>query len=367
MLKHTYLDKIPNNMVELYSQAELDILRNMATRIKKYDYYIPAAEWQGLRLKEMGMAYDDILKGLSSITGKSQNEIKRLMSEAGATSIMADDRIYKAAGLSPKPLNASKSLQAVLTSGMIATKNEFKNLTRTTARTASRQFADVLDNIYMQIASGGFDVNTAVINGIKTISSKGLCVVQYAKRADYIETAVRRAVITGINQTAGKLQEARADEMNCDLVETTAHPDARPEHAEWQGQVFSLDGKTPGYDLLDIATGYGAADGLCGVNCRHSFYPFFEGLSDRAYSDSQIEDLKAAQGVEYNGQKLTGYEASQKQRYIERQVRAAKREDVMLEAAGFTKSGKTQKWNAALTDFLKQTNLKRQAARTKIA
>ena len=53
-----------------------------------------------------------------------------------------------------------------------------------------------------------------------------------------------------MNQTAAKMQAARADEMGCDLVETTAHMGARPEHMEWQGKVFSRSGKSRNIRIL---------------------------------------------------------------------------------------------------------------------
>lgn len=81
MLKPEHLDHVPDSTVELYSQTELDILKNTAERINKYDYYIPAAQWQAKKLQAIRMMHHDILKGLSSISGKSEklaeNKISR--------------------------------------------------------------------------------------------------------------------------------------------------------------------------------------------------------------------------------------------------------------------------------------------------
>ena len=89
--------------------------------------------------------------------------------------------------------------------------------------------------------------------------------------------AVRRAVVTGVNATALKLQETLMDEMGCDLVETSAHAGARPSHAVWQGKIFGRSGTHPKYPSLVEGTGYGTGEGLGGWNCRHSIMPFFEG------------------------------------------------------------------------------------------
>ncbi|MEG1120527.1 MAG: phage minor capsid protein, partial [Bacteroidales bacterium] len=151
----------------------------------------------------------------------------------------------------------------------------FDNLTRTTANTTTHQFEKVLDRAYLQITSGAFDYNSAIRSAVKDLSQKGIAVVEYPSgHTDYMEVAVRRATVTGVNQTAAKLQEVRADEMDSDLVETTAHVGARPEHAEWQGKVFSRSGKSKRHPDFRESTGYGTGAGLCGWNCRHNFYPF---------------------------------------------------------------------------------------------
>ncbi len=78
----------------------------------------------------------------------------------------------------------------------------------------------------------------------------------------------------------------------CDLVEVTAHAGARPEHAEWQGKVYSRSGTSKKYPSLVKVTGYGTGAGLGGWNCRHNMLPFFEDISTRAYNDKELEELK---------------------------------------------------------------------------
>ena len=140
---------------------------------------------------------------------------------------------------------------------------------------------------------------------------------------------------TGVNQTAASLALSSAEELGTDLVEVTAHDGARPSHARWQGKVYSISGKTEGYEKLSEATGFGTvADALCGANCHHNFHPFFEG-DDPIYTEEELETLNAKRYT-YNGEKLTEHEATQRQRYIERQLRRWKRERVGMEAAGLS-------------------------------
>lgn len=369
MLKPKYIEQLPNHMIELYSQAEMDILADMARRISTYDYFIPAAEWQYKKLIELGNFHSFIMEALSSMTGLTRQEIERLMEEAGMKALAFDDEIYRKAGLNPPPLAESPTLQSVLAAGIEKTGGLFTNLTRTTANTATKQFEDALDRAYMQITTGAFDYNATIRTAVKDLASKGVAVVRYPSgHVDYMEVAVRRATVTGVNQTAAKLQESRADEMGSDLVEVTAHAGARPDHQVWQGKIFSRSGTHPKYPDFVSSTGYGTGPGLCGWNCRHNFFPYFEGISEPAHSNADLEEMNDPKYT-YNDQKLTEYEATQQQRHIERQIRKWKREYTGMEAAGQPTeeaAAKIAQWQRTQKDFLEQTGLKRQVDREQI-
>lgn len=364
-----YLDRVPESMEKLYEGVEMDILRDMARRINTYDFFIPAAEHQYKMLEEMGLLQREILLRLSDISGQSEETLQRLMTEAGATSLQADDVIHRRAGKKLSPLTASVPLQQTLRAGLANTNMRFTNLTRTTATMAAKQFGDVLDLAHMQIITGAFDVDTAIRNSIKELSRQGVKAVQYASgRVETLEVAVRRATLTGVSQTVGKLQEARAIEAGCNLVEVTAHAGARPDHAEWQGKVYALEGHTEKYKNLAEATGYGTGAGLMGWNCRHDFFPFYEGISAPAYSKEMLEKYET-KTYEYQGKKMTEYEAVQHQRYLERGIRRWKREFVLADGAGIDSTeaaSKLRTWREAQKDFLRKTGLKVDSGRTGI-
>lgn len=371
-LNPQYLDSLPSTLVDMYSLVEIDILEDMARRISTYDFFIPAAQHQNQKLQELGMTQQHIIEALSAMTGQTQQEIVDLLTEAGEVAIADDVEYYKAAEVyKPDEINA-EALHKQLNSGLLQTQQAFKNITRTTANTATKQFENALDRAWTQINSGGMDYNTAIHRAIKDLSQAGVGSIEYKSgRVDTLEVAVRRAVVTGANQTAAKTQEALANELKVELVEVTAHGGARPDHAKWQGKVFSRNGdiEIDGVKYKDLrkATGYGSAGGLCGVNCRHNFHPYIHG-APRTWSDRQIKDLDK-KNISYNGEKYTEYEASQIQRGIERDIRSLKRQVAAIEAGGGDASAERsmlRKANKAYTDFTEQTGLKKQTARTKI-
>ena len=116
-------------------------------------------------------------------------------------------------------------------------------------------------------------------------------------------------------------------------VEVTAHAGARPDHAEWQGQVFKVEGYDNQYKNLYEVTGLGTGEGLLGWNCRHDYFPFIPGTSVRAYNDEQLANIDPPP-KDYNGKTYTYYEATQEQRKMERQIRQLKREIIGHNATG---------------------------------
>lgn len=369
MLTPEYLAGLPDRLVRRYAAAEEDILVNMAQRIAKYDYYIPAVQHQHQRLRAMGALEGEIEQRLAALTGRSQEELRRLMEQAVEKAVTADAKVYAAAGMGTVDASAAAGVKAVLRSGLAQTGGSFENLTRTTAHTAAKQFEDALDRAWLQVTSGGFDYNTAVRNTIKDLARQGVGSITYPSgHRDTLEVAVRRAVVTGCNQTAAKAQLELMDELGVELVEVSAHFGARPSHQKWQGKIFCRHGRTAKYENFEQATEYGTGPGLCGWNCSHSFGPYIEG-APRAYSPAILEQY-SSKTVTYNGKTMTEYEANQQQRYIERQIRRWKREYSAMDAAGQPAgeaAAKLSAWRERERDFCRQTGLKRQGDRSQIA
>lgn len=368
MLTPKWLSGCADGIVALYAEAERSILDDMARRISAYDFYIPAAQYQAEKLAMMGMTQRQIVRELSARTGKSTAEIERLMEEGVSVSLNRDGYLYRQAG-KEVPTALSAEMKSILRDGLKQTKGTFRNLTRTTANTAAKQFENALDLAWLQVTTGAMDADSATRQAVKTLCKAGVQAVSYkGGRTDSLETAVARALRTGVNQTAMKGQEQLAMELGMDLVEVTAHAGARPSHAEWQGQVYSLTGNTRGYAKLSDATGYGTGEGLGGWNCRHSFFPWSPEMG-HTYTRKELEDYERPDAVEYDGRKMSLYEAEQMQRGMERNIRRWKREQSAMKAAGLDTaeaSGKVKLWNSRYQDFCGKTGLKTQGDRLSI-
>lgn len=359
MLTPEYLERIPDSVVQLFQDVEDDILRDMARRIKKMDGLTDTASYQAWRLEQTQLIRKEIVTRLSKMSGKTQAEIRKILQEAGTEALLSDDALYTSAGLSPGPVNDNPALLNLLNAGYQQTAGTFANITATTANTATQQFERALDRAWLQVSSGAFDYQTVLRRTVDALAKEGIKAILYPSgHSDTLEVATRRALLTGVNQTAAKLQLARMDEMECDLVEVTAHSGARPSHAAWQGKIYSRSGKSSKYPPFSM-TGYGSGPGLCGWNCRHNFYPYWEGLSRPNYTQEDLDRMEHKE-FNYNGQEMTRYEASQYQRYLERNIRAYKRQYLAEEAAGVDTtrtSAKLAQWRARQKDFLDKTGL----------
>lgn len=369
MIDFQYLDSLPDALVELYAETETRILVDMAWRINAMDFFGSAVEFQAQMLQEMGRERAYIISELSKLTGKTNAELERLIADAGAEVLRQNEYLTRY-GLNVGGIAVSARWGEQLAAGLKKTGLLFTNLTRTTANTATRQFERACDQAYMDVVSGAFSPNEAIRNAVKRLCEQGVRTVEYHNgdvtyRTDNVDVAVRRAVLTGVNQTTAELQLAANAELGLDLVEVSAHAGARPSHAEWQGGIYSLSGRSLKYPDFREATGYGTGAGLCGWNCRHTFYPYMDG-SPRVWNEDALERLNE-KTVEYNGEMLTEYEASQKQRYIERNIRKWKRTREGLKAIDAPTAdanARLRAWNARLKDFVNQTGFKRQYERT---
>lgn len=237
----------------------------------------------------------------------------------------------------------------------------------------------------LQIQTGAISYNQAIASAVKQLADSGLKTVSYESgHVDSIDAAVRRAVMTGVNQLNQKYREQSMDYLGTDLVEVTAHLGARntdgpngwENHAKWQGKVYRWAAKPRtsrnSYPDFENACGYGSVTGIGGANCRHSFWPYIEGVSERTYTDAELEAMKPENRpkIKFEGREYDDYQATQKQRQIERTIRRQKRLKAAYESAGLTAEAdaagaKLRALNQKYREFSKAAGLPEQRERLK--
>ena len=373
MLPPSYLDQMPDAFVALWEQVENEILQDVARRIGKMGTITETANWQLWRYQQTEAVRNNVVKLLAKYSGKSESAIRRLLKEAATEAMEREDAIYYHYGKEPTPFEESAALNNLLDAGARQTCGTWSNLTATTANTVTGAFERTLDAAWLKVSTGAFDYKTAIKQAVDSLADDMPMVTYPSGHQDSIEVAARRAVLTGVNQTAGKLQVARAEELGAEFFETSAHGGARPSHVKWQGRRFhrggAMDYLGKHYPDFEQATGYGTGAGLCGWGCRHSFWVCFPELGDPpAWTEESLQELNA-RNIEYNGKMYTQYEISQMQRARERNVRRWKKRYLADDAAGLDTTDAAVRLRAArqsLKDFTQATGGRVDSARVSV-
>ena len=352
MLSPRYLAGLSDDLIEIYSQLEIDILRDMARRLAQVGKITEATKWQAQVLTEAGGLRQDIARILHKYDKRIVQEIQEIFNDALIKNARADNRIFaEATGRTISDNNAQMMLATIK-----KTHEDLSRLTLTSAEVTNKTFLKQANNAYMQVTSGAFDYDTAMKMAANEIAKNGVTtMITYTNNAKPVrrslESAVRMNILTGVNQTASQQTMNNCEALDCDLVEVTAHIGARPEHEEWQGKVYSVSGKSEKYPPFSVC-GYGEADGICGINCRHSFYPYFEGM-EKHYSQEDLDEM-SKETVDYNGKSYSRYEGEQQLRHIERTIRHYKKEAATQDAMGIDNTAarcKIGEWQAKARDF----------------
>ena len=345
------LEALPEEIAELFRGLEDTLLADICSRLKTGT----VGETTVLDIKALrshGIDLKEIEKAISETSGISEKKLKKLLEEVVEKNQQYYNEVITLADVTkPETLVNASDIDAIKRQ----TLQEMRNITRTMAfvvdagRTIlkpQKALTWALDAALLQVQSGAVSYNTAISNAVKQLADSGLRMVDYESgRSDQVDVAARRAVMTGVNQINQKYAEQSTEYLETDLVETSAHIGARnignvPEnHEKWQGKWYRWSEKpqtsTGEYPDFIETTGYGTGAGLGGWNCRHTFYPVVEGVSEATYSQADLDAMKGEnRKFKFEGQEYDGYTATQEQRSIERTIRKLKREETAYNAAG---------------------------------
>nr|DAI47942.1 MAG TPA: minor capsid protein [Caudoviricetes sp.] len=361
MLTEEQIEMFGDRGAAVFQAAEQDIIADIARRVKKTGRFTETAELQAMALRAAGCDTQkirvevmkilnaspeykkfvanntkqykrDVIHAIRQMEKQARREGKSIIADAGDMSFNIDLYAWHQAGVK---LTKDAAIVKIIDEMSKRTAGEFKNITRTMGFKGPYDFISVqnayikyLDKSLMKMATGAVSFDEAANVAVKEMAQSGLRSVDYASGRTYqLDTAVRMCVRTACHQMSAEISMRNCENTGTDLVEVSSHWGARPEHAIWQGKIYSRSGKNKKYPLFSECH-YGTADGLCGVNCRHTFYPFFEGISEPTKWDEEPEPK------EYNGKTYTYYEMTQKQRQMERKVRETKREIEAKRAIG---------------------------------
>ena len=385
------LDALPEELVELFRGLEDALLDEICSRLALKDQ-LNEATVQAIRaLRAHGIDTKEIERAIQKTAGIGEQKLKKLFDDVIARNQKYYTEVIDMVGLTqPETLVDASVIEAI----RAQTLDEFHNITQSmgflvdngrTMLPPAKAYQWALDSATLQIQSGAISYNQAIKSAVQQLAGSGLKTVSYESgHVDKIDVAARRAVMTGVNQICDQYTNQSAEYLDTRYFEISAHSGARDKpgpspwssHKGWQGKVYYQSGNGEDdplgvYDDLVATTGYGYVDGLTGANCRHHKYPFIPGVSERTYTDEQLEHIDDGLGCEFDGKKYTAYEATQMQRRIERQIRAQKKLRNAYKKSGLTEDAqaaniKLRRLNAKYKDFSKAAGLPEQPERLKV-
>ena len=347
MLTPNELEAIPEPLVKLFRQLELDVMRDIIGRLSVNRDISRTADWEISRLYELGVSKRAIKKRIKDALKLSTREINLIYKNVIWQDYARYEPIYRTKGKPWIPYEKNRQLQQLVSGIKEQTLGEFKNITQSLGFAVKRPdgtrvfqpiaeyYQKTLDNAAMGMLSGVYDYNTMIKNAVRELTDSGLRSVDYYTEQDdgsmklhtnRVEVAARRALMTGFNQAVAKITEENAEQLGTDKFEVTYHRGARPTHQPWQGRVYTRE-------QLVTVCGYGDVTGLKGANCYHDFHPFFEGISKRLYTDEELDRMNAEENTpkQYGDKEYTTYEALQRQRRMEASLRRKRGEIELLE------------------------------------
>lgn len=379
------LDSLPEELAELFRALELVLLEEICSRLKAADELNEVTVQDIRALRSHGIDLKEIKKAIRKTSSISETKLNDLLDDVVERNQQYYTNVIDLAHITqPETLVDAAEVAAI----RMQTLDTFRNLTASmgflvdagrTMLPPAKAYQWALDNATVQIQSGATNYNQAIKTAVKQLVDSGLKVVDYESgHRDQIDVAARRAVMTGVSQICAKYTEQSAEYLETPYFEVSAHSGARDKpgpspwssHKDWQGKVYSI--RTGDiYPSIYDACGLGAVDGLEGANCRHRRYPWVEGVSERTYTDEQLQHIDDGLGCEYDGKKYTAYEATQEQRKVERTIRKLKREKTAYNAAGLTDEEqavniKLRRLNAKYKSFSKAAGLPEQRERMKV-
>lgn len=379
------LDAMPEELAELYRGLEDTLLKEICSRLKAADELNEVTVQDIRALRAHGIDLKEIKKAIQKATGMSEQKLNKLLDD-----VVKRNQQYYTSVIDLAHITQPETLVSIEDTWAIyqQTKRDLRNITRSmgflvdngrTMLPPAKAYQWALDNAAMQVQSGAINYSQAIKTAVKQLADSGLKVVDYESgHHDSIDVAARRAVMTGVSQLCAKYTEQSAEYLETPYYEVSAHAGARDvpgpspwsSHKDWQGKVYSIRTGDIYPSIYDVC-GLGAVDGLEGANCRHRRYPWVDGVSERTYTDEQLQHIDDGLGCEYDGKKYNAYEATQMQRRIERTIRKQKRLKNAYDAAGLTEDAtsaniKLRRLNAKYKEFSKAAGLPEQPERLKV-
>lgn len=335
----------------IYAEAETIMLQKVARRIERG---IEEDGWAEIKLSEVQRIRSELAGEVRKLSREAASEVTKAVTEAyhGGAAEAARDLAKVVEG----PIKASFTAANRHSVQRIAAEatQKLQGTHLRILRVADDVYRQTIYEASTQAVVGTMTRREAAQRALDRFADAGITgFVDSAGRRWSIDTYAEMATRTASGRAAVEGHVDRLVENEYDLVIVSVSPAPCEKCDPWEGRVFSLRGLTQGYPLLDEAI----EGGMFHPNCTHSVSAYIVGLTEKPERSPKEERGEA-------------YEAKQRQREIERNIRKYKRR----EAVAITEDAKqdarrmVRKWQGIQREHLEQTGreFKRDYARESI-
>jgi len=354
-MTRTQCDELSAPLVRTMLDMEDDILREIAVQLSRDGNVSDTSKWRIRQLARAGR-FDkraaSLIAGYSEVQGGQAMDMILTAAETEIGYLDEAVRAANAAGLAEyfsdipaesSALGAAKAFQKQAASdlNLVNTVMQYGagsayvravNSVYRESKKARQEVLDVMGKSAAKAVTGQMSLQEVTRKAIRELAQKGIPAFRDKLGREWTpEAYIMMDMRSTLANTARAAQNRRCDEYGIKLISVSSHMGARPLCAPYQGRIFSRDGTSGftsdgggrqiSYTPLS-ETSFGKPDGLFGINCGHVQYPFALGINFQRYFPYPEEE---------NAER---YKQFQRQRAMERDIRATKRECMMLQQTG---------------------------------
>lgn len=333
MLTADQIEAFGDKVQQIISPVTDFLIEDIARRISQAGKLTSTAAYQVWRARQLGISEEKLEKELRRLLKLSDRQIKEIMYQSAQFGYSID-----VGGLpGAVPFAENEVVDQIVSAAMKTAGEDLQNLTQTIGFVThdgrwsplTEAYRKSCDFAFSKVSTGAQDYASAIREATKNLAQKGIEVIDYESGVHTsLEAAVRRNVMGALGLMQEQISQKNHDDLGCDGWEISAHAASAPDHEPIQGRQYSDDAYQKLNDSLVRRIGT--------LNCGHAAFPVILGVSRPQYTPEELEKMRAdnESGVTVDGKHYTMYEATQRQRSLERAIRKQKRRILIDEAAG---------------------------------
>lgn len=326
MLTADQIEALGNKAQQIISKVTDFLIEDIARRISEAGQLTSTAAYQTWRLQQLGVSQRQLKKELRKRLQVSDKELEQLLTQAAEVGYNFDIRNLPTE--EAIPFSENSSIQQIVNSAVQLAQEDMSNITQTIgfvtpngkAVGLTDAYKEACDYAFSKVVTGAQDYNSAIRDATKNLTEKGIVTIDYDSGVHTsLEAAVRRNIMGGLGLMQEQISRQNHDDLGCDGWEISAHSASAPDHEPIQGKQYS----DAAFEKLNNSL----VRRIGTLNCGHAAFPIIMGVSSPQYSDAELEEMRQdnEKGVDYEGRHYTKYEATQRQRQLERSIRKQKR------------------------------------------